>query len=607
MQIPDDLRYSTDHEWVRIEGGKARIGITDYAQDALGDVVFVDLPEVGAPSRQGSRSARSSPRSRCPTSTRRWPAPIAEVNARARRRARAPQRGPLRRRLDLRDRAGRRRRARRAARRRRLPSPRGGLSDPWPPSPARSAGTGTRSVRASARRAAASSIAGASTTTTMSVMVPLESRRATRSRSSSTSFPAGVGMLVVARGPNAGSRSRSTRTSPRRAATPTATIFLDDITVSRRHAEVGGWPMGYEVRDAGSLNGTYLNRERVERSPLNDGDELQIGKFKLRLPGGTACDRVADRPHLSIGEVLACCRRSSPTSPSPRSGSSRARACSTPSARRRATGSSTKATSNACGGSCATSVTTSFRSRSSRTGCEDSAARGLVVPPDEPMTGEGPGSQSLFDEPSESEPATASARTDDGPDFQPIPVPERAVRPTPPPAPTPEPPAAAPVVTTPAPWRRPWRRRRRNGRCHRRRGPRQPSRRSGRPRRPRVRPERRHRRPRPLVRSRRCPPPRRPASAVRSTPARPLRASRSTSWAVPVASTPMRWPTSMKFDLINGRKVGGDTFYDADELVVARMAAGFVQLRHRGPPPAACTRWPPIGRPASSSRWSCRC
>ena len=48
MQIPEDLRYSTDHEWIRIEGGKVTIGITDYAQDALGDVVFVDLPEVGA-------------------------------------------------------------------------------------------------------------------------------------------------------------------------------------------------------------------------------------------------------------------------------------------------------------------------------------------------------------------------------------------------------------------------------------------------------------------------------------------------------------------------------------------------------------------------------
>ena len=48
MQIPEDLRYSSDHEWIRVEGDKVRIGITDYAQDALGDVVFVDLPEVGA-------------------------------------------------------------------------------------------------------------------------------------------------------------------------------------------------------------------------------------------------------------------------------------------------------------------------------------------------------------------------------------------------------------------------------------------------------------------------------------------------------------------------------------------------------------------------------
>ncbi|MGV3759770.1 MAG: glycine cleavage system protein GcvH [Actinomycetota bacterium] len=48
MQIPDDLKYSSDHEWVRTEDGKVRVGITDYAQDALGDVVFVDLPEVGA-------------------------------------------------------------------------------------------------------------------------------------------------------------------------------------------------------------------------------------------------------------------------------------------------------------------------------------------------------------------------------------------------------------------------------------------------------------------------------------------------------------------------------------------------------------------------------
>jgi glycine cleavage system H protein len=47
MQIPDDLRYSTDHEWIRFEDGKARVGITDYAQDALGDVVYVQVPAVG--------------------------------------------------------------------------------------------------------------------------------------------------------------------------------------------------------------------------------------------------------------------------------------------------------------------------------------------------------------------------------------------------------------------------------------------------------------------------------------------------------------------------------------------------------------------------------
>ncbi len=47
MHVPDDLAYSSDHEWVRTDGGRARVGITDYAQDALGDVVFVDLPEVG--------------------------------------------------------------------------------------------------------------------------------------------------------------------------------------------------------------------------------------------------------------------------------------------------------------------------------------------------------------------------------------------------------------------------------------------------------------------------------------------------------------------------------------------------------------------------------
>jgi glycine cleavage system H protein len=54
MDIPSDLRYSTDHEWARVEEGRVRIGITDYAQDALGDVVFVEVPEVGTNVERGA-------------------------------------------------------------------------------------------------------------------------------------------------------------------------------------------------------------------------------------------------------------------------------------------------------------------------------------------------------------------------------------------------------------------------------------------------------------------------------------------------------------------------------------------------------------------------
>lgn len=53
MNVPDDLRYSSDHEWVRVEDGRVRVGITDYAQDALGDVVFVQCPEVGSTCETG--------------------------------------------------------------------------------------------------------------------------------------------------------------------------------------------------------------------------------------------------------------------------------------------------------------------------------------------------------------------------------------------------------------------------------------------------------------------------------------------------------------------------------------------------------------------------
>ena len=48
MNVPEDLRYSSDHEWARLDDGRVRVGITDFAQDTLGDVVFIQLPDVGA-------------------------------------------------------------------------------------------------------------------------------------------------------------------------------------------------------------------------------------------------------------------------------------------------------------------------------------------------------------------------------------------------------------------------------------------------------------------------------------------------------------------------------------------------------------------------------
>jgi pSer/pThr/pTyr-binding forkhead associated (FHA) protein len=96
-------------------------------------------------------------------------------------------------------------------------------------------------------------------------------------------------MVVVKRGPNAGSKFVLEGDVTRAGRHPDSDIFLDDITVSRRHAEIHRAGDGYVVRDAGSLNGTYLNRERIEEAPLSNGDELQIGKFRLVFfAGGSA-------------------------------------------------------------------------------------------------------------------------------------------------------------------------------------------------------------------------------------------------------------------------------------------------------------------------------
>ena len=100
-------------------------------------------------------------------------------------------------------------------------------------------------------------------------------------------LPPGSALLVVKRGPNAGSRFQLDKDLVSAGRHPDSDIFLDDVSVSRRHAEFRRAAAGFEVVDVGSLNGTYVNREPVESSPLTGGDEIQIGKFRLVfLTGG---------------------------------------------------------------------------------------------------------------------------------------------------------------------------------------------------------------------------------------------------------------------------------------------------------------------------------
>ncbi|MEB3371500.1 FHA domain-containing protein [Saccharopolyspora rhizosphaerae] len=94
-------------------------------------------------------------------------------------------------------------------------------------------------------------------------------------------LPAGSALLVVKRGPNAGSRFLLDRETTSAGRHPDSDIFLDDVTVSRRHAEFRREGNDFVVVDVGSLNGTYVNREPVDTSVLANGDEVQIGKFRL--------------------------------------------------------------------------------------------------------------------------------------------------------------------------------------------------------------------------------------------------------------------------------------------------------------------------------------
>lgn len=94
-------------------------------------------------------------------------------------------------------------------------------------------------------------------------------------------LPRGTAVLVVKRGPNTGSRFLLDRAVTTAGRLPGSDIFLDDVTVSRRHAEFRAESGAFRIVDVGSLNGTFVNREPVDSAVLASGDEIQIGRFQL--------------------------------------------------------------------------------------------------------------------------------------------------------------------------------------------------------------------------------------------------------------------------------------------------------------------------------------
>jgi len=100
-------------------------------------------------------------------------------------------------------------------------------------------------------------------------------------RDAISALPSGSALLVVRRGPNVGARFLLDADSTVAGRHPDADIFLDDVTVSRRHAEFVRVGTAFQVRDLGSLNGTYFDGVRIESALLSDGAEVQVGKFRL--------------------------------------------------------------------------------------------------------------------------------------------------------------------------------------------------------------------------------------------------------------------------------------------------------------------------------------
>ena len=112
-------------------------------------------------------------------------------------------------------------------------------------------------------------------------LAALEGSVSAEEREAISALPSGSALLVVRRGPNVGARFLLDANVTTVGRHPDADIFLDDVTVSRRHSEFLREGSLFQIKDLGSLNGTYLDGNRIDIAPLDEGSEVQVGKFRL--------------------------------------------------------------------------------------------------------------------------------------------------------------------------------------------------------------------------------------------------------------------------------------------------------------------------------------
>lgn len=115
----------------------------------------------------------------------------------------------------------------------------------------------------------------------MGAALTAESGVSTEEREAINALPSGSALLVVRRGPNVGARFLLDSDVTTAGRHPDAEIFLDDVTVSRKHAQFLRHGTAFSVKDNGSLNGTYFDGARIDEALLTDGAEVQVGKFRL--------------------------------------------------------------------------------------------------------------------------------------------------------------------------------------------------------------------------------------------------------------------------------------------------------------------------------------